>query len=155
AGRPGRSDRHSGGSAIVAGLPEAQAKLARCCTPVPPDAVTGFAVRGGYVTVHRAACSAVTRMAAAGREAVPVGWGESAGCRVTLVAEAFGRPRLLADLTDAIATAGAAIVSATVEPPSEQRVRHTYTLRLADAAELPALMRAMRQVAGVYDVARA
>ena len=80
---------------------------------------------------------------------------DTAACRVTLVAESFGRPRLLADLTEAIATADAAIVSATVEPPSEQRVRHTYTLQLPDAAGLPALMRAMRDVAGVYDVSRA
>jgi GTP pyrophosphokinase len=42
-----------------------------------------------------------------------------------------------------------------VEPPTEQRVRHTYTLQLTDAAGLPALMRAMREVAGVYDVSRA
>ncbi|MGW2280800.1 RelA/SpoT family protein [Streptomyces sp. NPDC001770] len=76
-------------------------------------------------------------------------------CLVTLVAESFGRPRLLADLTEAIATADAAIVSATVEPPSEQRVRHTYTLHLTDADGLPALVRAMRDVAGVYDVSRA
>ncbi|MEU6484102.1 HD domain-containing protein [Streptomyces sp. NPDC046887] len=154
-GRPRGSDRNTAGCAVLAGPPDALVRLARCCTPVPPDAVTGFAVRGGQVTVHRAACPAVARMADAGREAVAVGWGEASGCRVTLVAEAFGRPRLLADLTEAIATAGAAIVAATIEPPSEQRVRHTYTLRLADAAELPALMRVMRQVAGVYDVGRA
>ena len=43
----------------------------------------------------------------------------------------------------------------TVEPPSEQRVRHTYTLQLPDAAGLPGLMRAMRDVPGVYDVTRA
>ena len=39
--------------------------------------------------------------------------------------------------------------------PTEQRVRHTYTLQLPDSARLPALMRAMREVAGVYDVSRA
>ncbi|GGU57235.1 kinase [Streptomyces lavendofoliae] len=147
--------RDAAADAVVADLPGAQVRLARCCTPVPPDAVTGFPVRGGNVTVHRVACPAVRRMEAAGRVPVGVCWGEAAECRVTLVAESFGRPRLLADLTEAIATAGAAIVSATVEPPSEQRVRHTYTLQLADAAELPALMRAMRDVPGVYDVSRA
>ncbi|WP_299540576.1 bifunctional (p)ppGpp synthetase/guanosine-3',5'-bis(diphosphate) 3'-pyrophosphohydrolase [uncultured Streptomyces sp.] len=73
---------------------------------------------------------------------------------VTLVAESFGRPRLLADLTETIAAADAAIVSATVEPPRQQRVRHTYTLSLPDEATLPVLMRAMRDVAGVYDVSR-
>ncbi|MZE78957.1 bifunctional (p)ppGpp synthetase/guanosine-3',5'-bis(diphosphate) 3'-pyrophosphohydrolase, partial [Streptomyces sp. SID5475] len=71
---------------------------------------------------------------------------------VTLLAEAFGRPRLLAELTEAIAQQGAAVVSARVEPPHEQRVRHTYTLRIAGPAALPALVRAMRKVPGVYDV---
>ncbi|MFJ8309658.1 MULTISPECIES: RelA/SpoT family protein [unclassified Streptomyces] len=136
-------------------LPDVTVRLAGCCTPVPPDAVTGFSVRGAAVTVHRQECPAVTRMKAVGRAPVEVRWGDAAECRVTLVAEAFGRPRLLADLTEAIATAEAAVVSATVEPPSEQRVRHTYTLQLPDAAGLPALMRAMRDVPGVYDVSRA
>ncbi|MEU2431838.1 HD domain-containing protein [Streptomyces sp. NPDC007861] len=139
----------------VTDLPGASVRLAGCCTPVPPDAVTGFAVRGGAVTVHREQCPAVTRMRALGREPLGVRWGDVSECRVTLVAESFGRPGLLADLTEVIATAGAAIVSAIVEPPSEQRVRHTYTLQLPDAAGLPGLMRAMRDVAGVYDVSRA
>ncbi|WP_405699409.1 HD domain-containing protein [Streptomyces sp. NBC_01383] len=133
----------------------ATVRLAGCCTPVPPDDVTGFTVRGGAVTVHRLACPAVARMEAVGRVPVAVSWGDASECRVTLVAESFGRPRLLADLTEAIAGADAAIISATVEPPSEQRVRHTYTLQLPDAAGLPALMRAMRDVPGVYDVSRA
>ncbi|OEJ94085.1 RelA/SpoT family protein [Streptomyces thermolilacinus] len=139
----------------IVDAPHTGVRLAGCCTPVPPDAVTGFAVRGGAVTVHRAECPAVRRMENLGRRPVTVRWSGAAACSVTLVAESFGRPRLLADLTEAIATAGAAIVSATVEPPSEQRVRHTYTLQLPDATGLPALMRAMRDVPGVYDVSRA
>ncbi|MER5554939.1 HD domain-containing protein [Streptomyces sp. NPDC002793] len=141
--------------------PGAPVRLAGCCTPVPPDAIVGFTVRGGAVTVHREECPAVARMREIGRAAVEARWNDSddwsgtADYRVTLVAESFGRPRLLADLTEAIATADAAIVSATVEPPSEQRVRHTYTLQLPDAAGLPGLMRAMRDVPGVYDVSRA
>ncbi|GAA3003651.1 RelA/SpoT family protein [Streptomyces fulvorobeus] len=140
--------------------PGTAVRLAGCCTPVPPDEVTAFTVRGGAVTVHRTECPAVARMRATGRPPVAARWNEGewqdAGeCRVTLVAESFGRPRLLADLTEAIASADAAIVSATVEPPSEQRVRHTYTLQIPDAAGLPGLMRVMRDVPGVYDVSRA
>ncbi|MEV0094425.1 HD domain-containing protein [Streptomyces sp. NPDC050738] len=150
----GDAVRPAGAHAVV-DLPNAAVRLAGCCTPVPPDAVTGFEVRGGAVTVHREGCSAVARMRAVGRAPVTVSWRATGEVRVTLVAEAFGRPHLLADLTEAIATAGAAVVSATVEPPSEQRVRHTYTLQLPDSAGLPALMRIMRDVAGVYDVSRA
>lgn len=161
--RSGRAGRHGprGPADVlaVADLPGAAVRLAGCCTPVPPDSVTGFAVRGGTVTVHRALCPVVARMAATGRQPVGVHWRGADetghGCRVTLLAEAFSRPHLLADLTEAIAAQGAAVVSAAVEPPHEQRVRHTYTLHLPDAAALPSLMRAMRQVPGVFDVLRA
>ncbi|MEU0132371.1 HD domain-containing protein [Streptomyces sp. NPDC006289] len=155
-GRPAGGD--PGVAVDRAGAP---VRLAGCCTPVPPDGIVGFTVRGGAVTVHRDECPAVARMRALGRAAVgarwndPGEWSDTADYRVTLVAESFGRPRLLADLTEAIAAADAAIVAATVEPPSEQRVRHTYTLQLPDAAGLPGLMRAMRDVPGVYDVSRA
>ncbi|KND40796.1 kinase [Streptomyces stelliscabiei] len=143
------------GAVVVVDRPGATVRLAGCCTPVPPDEVTGFAVRGGVVTVHRVACPAVTRMKNLGRPEIEVHWGDTTEFRVTLVAESFQRPHLLADLTEAIALEGVAIVSATVEPPTQQRVRHTYTLQLPDAAHLPDLMRAMRNVPGVYDVGRA
>lgn len=57
-------------------------------------------------------------MKSSGRAEVEVRWGDTTECRVTLVAESFGRPHLLADLTEAIALEGVAIVSATVEPPA-------------------------------------
>ncbi|MFL5992824.1 MAG: RelA/SpoT family protein [Streptomyces sp.] len=144
-----------GTAVVLVDQPGATVRLAGCCTPVPPDEITGFAVRGGVVTVHRVECAAVAQMKSVGRTEVGVRWGDTAGCRVTLFAESFGRPHLLADLTEAMAGEGAEIVSATVEPPSQQRVRHTYTVQLPDAARLPSLMRAMRNVAGVYDVSRA
>ncbi|ANH93814.1 MULTISPECIES: bifunctional (p)ppGpp synthetase/guanosine-3',5'-bis(diphosphate) 3'-pyrophosphohydrolase [unclassified Streptomyces] len=148
-GRPGPA------AAVAADRPGATVRLAGCCTPVPPDRITAFAVRGGAVTVHRVECAAVVRMKSTGRAEIDVRWGDNAACRVTLLAESFGRPHLLADLTEAIALEGVEIVSATVAPPAQQRVHHTYTLQLPDAARLPALMRAMRNVPGVYDVSRA
>ncbi|MET8580105.1 HD domain-containing protein [Streptomyces collinus] len=148
-------DTRPRGAEVLVDRPGAAVRLAGCCTPVPPDEITGFLVRGGVVTVHRGQCAAVAHMKSRGRAEIGVRWGETTECRVTLVAESFGRPHLLADLTEAIATEGVEIVSATVEPPSQGRVRHTYSLQLPDAAHLPALMRAMRDVPGVYDVDRA
>ncbi|HEY5833920.1 RelA/SpoT family protein [Streptomyces sp.] len=142
----------------VADLPGASVRLARCCTPVPPDCVTGFVIRGGTVAVHRVECPTATRMTAAGRTPLPVRWRDDtppSGYRVTVLAEALSRPRLLADLTEVIAAQGVGIVSAAVEPPQEHRVRHTYTVELPDPQALTALMRAMRSVPGVYDVYRA
>ncbi|MER7758966.1 HD domain-containing protein [Streptomyces sp. NPDC097619] len=150
---PNTSMRSGGGNA-VAELPGAPVRLAGCCTPVPPDKVAAFVVRGGAVTVHRTRCPAAERMRSLGRTPVAVHWRDTADCMVTLIAESFGRPHLLADLTEAMSREGASIISATVEPPTEQRVRHTYTVQLPDSAGLAALMRAMREVPGVYDVSR-
>ncbi|MFD8482664.1 RelA/SpoT family protein [Kitasatospora sp. NPDC059673] len=147
-----------GAPADVPELPGAAVRLARCCTPVPPDEATGIVLRGGAVAVHRAGCSTGTRMLRGGRRAVAVRWlpggAPQWGYRATLHAEALNRPRLLADLTAAISGEGVSIFSAEVEPPRQLRVRHSYTLELADAAKLPAVMRAMLRVSGVYDVYR-
>ena len=147
---------------IAPGHPRSGVRLARCCTPVPPDQVTGFQIRGGSIAVHRADCPTGERMRGSGRGAVQLDWAPGAGApaarrtgfRVTLQAEALNRPRLLADLTAAMSATGLDIVSAVVEPPEELRVRHTYTVELPDAEILPVVMRAMLRVSGVYDVRR-
>ncbi|WP_033258476.1 MULTISPECIES: HD domain-containing protein [Kitasatospora] len=144
--------------AEVPELPGAAVRLARCCTPVPPDEVTGIVLRGGAVAVHRAGCPTGVRMLRGGRRPAEVRWlpggAPQWGYRATLHAEALNRPRLLADLTEAISGEGVSIFSAEVEPPRQLRVRHSYTLELPDAAALPAVMRAMLRVSGVYDVYR-
>ncbi|MEV4559759.1 HD domain-containing protein [Kitasatospora sp. NPDC049285] len=144
--------------AEVPELPGAAVRLARCCTPVPPDRVTGFLIRGGAVAVHRSDCATGERMLRTGRRPLEVAWLPGGaprwGYRATLYAEALNRPRLLADLTAAISGEDVSIFSADVEPPRQLRVRHTYTVELPDAAALPAVMRAMLRVSGVYDVYR-
>ncbi|MHA6763227.1 RelA/SpoT family protein [Streptacidiphilus sp. PAMC 29251] len=144
--------------AVVAeGMPGASVRLARCCTPVPPDPLLGFAVKGG-VAVHRTGCPTGVGMAGGGRAPVAVSWVQDAapvGYMVTVQADALGRPRLLADLTAAMSAVGVDIVSASVEPPQELRVRHRYTVELPEPGLLPDLMKAMLRVPGVYDVYRA
>ncbi|MFI9274792.1 RelA/SpoT family protein [Kitasatospora sp. NPDC052896] len=143
---------------VVPEYPSAPVRLARCCTPVPPDRVTGFRSSRGSIAVHRADCPTGERMCGDGRRQLQLDWAPGAatptGFRVTLQAEALGRPRLLADLTAAMSATGLDIVSAVVEPPDELRVRHTYTVELPDARTLPVVMRAMLRVSGVYDVRR-
>ena len=92
-----------------------------------------------------------------GRAEVGVRWGghrRSAGSRC--VAEAFGRPASARRPHRGHRRGGRRDrLGRPSNRPREQRVRHTYTLQLPDAAGLPALMRAMRNVPGVYDVSRA
>ena len=44
------------GEVVVAGVDDLMTSIARCCKPVPYDAITGYVTRGRGVTVHRRDC---------------------------------------------------------------------------------------------------
>ncbi|MDP4735113.1 MAG: bifunctional (p)ppGpp synthetase/guanosine-3',5'-bis(diphosphate) 3'-pyrophosphohydrolase, partial [Ilumatobacteraceae bacterium] len=58
----------------IEGMPDVLVRLSRCCTPVPPDEVTGFVTKGRGVTVHRADCANATALAEDSARVVDVEW---------------------------------------------------------------------------------
>ena len=50
------SDRYAVNGVIVEDIESCMIKFAKCCTPVPGDAITGFITKGFGVSVHRADC---------------------------------------------------------------------------------------------------
>jgi GTP pyrophosphokinase len=44
------------GDVLVVGVDSLLTQLARCCRPVPPDAIAGFVTRGKGVSIHRRSC---------------------------------------------------------------------------------------------------
>ena len=51
-----RLNRHAVNGVIVEDIDSCMIKFARCCTPVPGDAIAGFITKGFGVSVHRADC---------------------------------------------------------------------------------------------------
>ena len=49
-------DRHAVNGIIVEDIESCMIKFAKCCTPVPGDAIAGFVTKGFGVSVHRADC---------------------------------------------------------------------------------------------------
>ena len=71
-GRRQRSKLGSSGGdvgVVVKGAPDVWVKLAKCCTPVPPDEILGFVTKGGGVSVHRQDCTNAERAAHPAAEA--------------------------------------------------------------------------------------
>ena len=44
------------GDVLVVGVDSLLTQLARCCRPVPPDAIAGFVTQGRGISIHRRAC---------------------------------------------------------------------------------------------------
>ena len=51
-----RTDRHAVNGIIVEDIDSCMIKFAKCCTPVPGDAIEGFITKGFGVSIHRSDC---------------------------------------------------------------------------------------------------
>jgi GTP pyrophosphokinase len=132
-------------------------KIARCCSPVPNDLITGFITKGSGVSVHRTDCINVTDLRMhQGDRIVGVKWDLTAKTTflVNIQVEALDRARLLSDVTKALSDQQVNILNASVSTSKDRTAFSKFTFEMADASHLDAVLSAVRNVDGVYDVYR-
>src|SRR3954454_471304 len=141
---------------IVKGAPDVWAKLARCCTPVPPDAILGFVTKGGGVSVHRRDCTNAAELERQPERLLDVEWSPTAHSTflVNIQVEAIDRARLLSDITMVLSDAHVNILSATLSTTRDRVAKSRFTFEMAEAKHLDTVLRAVRSVPGVFDVYR-
>ena len=104
-----RLNRHAVNGVIVEDIDSCMIKFAKCCTPVPGDAIVGFITKGFGVSIHRADCpNTITRYDP--KEAprwVRVRWAnaEEQPFETTLELDCLTRDGLLLDVASAMTTA--------------------------------------------------
>jgi len=153
----GNISRRTSNAIEVSGLDDVLVKLARCCTPVPGDAITGFITRGSGVSVHRTDCTNAEDLKLhQGDRMVQVSWlsGASSIFLVNIQVEALDRARLLSDVTRTLSDQHVNILSAAVSTSKDRTAISRFTFEMADATHLDAVLSAVRQIEGVYDVYR-
>jgi GTP pyrophosphokinase len=155
---PARPARREPGALTIQGVGNLLTTMARCCQPLPGDAVAGFITRGRGVTVHRADCATLARMRSRAPERViEVHWGETGerAYDVEIAVTGYDRKNIHRDVTTAIANAGAHIVaSGSRADPARGEVQMRFTLRLRDFGELAALLGSLAALPNVLDARR-
>ena len=152
-----QTTRRSSSSIEVAGIGDVYVKLARCCTPVPGDAIMGFITKGNGVSVHRGDCINAADLKTHQSERVGAGkWlaGAASVFLVNIQVEALDRARLLADVTRTLSEQHVNILSAAVSTSKDRTAISRFTFEMADATHLDAVLSAVRNIEGVYDVYR-
>jgi GTP diphosphokinase / guanosine-3',5'-bis(diphosphate) 3'-diphosphatase len=142
---------------VVEGAADVWARLSKCCTPVPGDEITGFVTRGNGVSVHRADCTNLMHLLESQPERlVTVRWSPREGSQflVAIQVEALDRTGLLSDVTRSISEQHVNILSATVSTTRDRIAFSRFTFEMGDPKHLGAVLRAVRNVDGVYDVYR-
>ncbi|RYJ05962.1 MAG: bifunctional (p)ppGpp synthetase/guanosine-3',5'-bis(diphosphate) 3'-pyrophosphohydrolase, partial [Actinomycetales bacterium] len=132
------------------------AKLARCCTPVPGDEISGFVTRGAGVSVHRSDCVNLESLRNQPERIVSVHWAPTAKSTflVAIQVEALDRPRLLSDITRVMSDQHVDIMSAAITTGRDRVARAKFTFEMADPKHLGHVLAAVRHVEGVFDVYR-
>jgi GTP pyrophosphokinase len=148
--------RAPAGGIVVEGMDDMLVRVARCCAPVPGDAIVGFVTVGRGVSIHRSDCTNVDALGDRSERMIEVGWSaeEVGSFRSTVQAEALDRPRLLRDITTALADLGANIVSSSSATSRERVAILRFEIELSDVATLDRAITEMKRVEGVYDAYR-
>jgi GTP pyrophosphokinase len=141
---------------VVKGVDDVWIKLARCCTPVPGDAILGFVTRGSGVSVHRNDCVNIPGLQGEPERIVEVTWAPTATSLflVNIQVEALDRARLLSDVTRTLSDTHVNILSASVTTSRDRIALSRFTFEMADPKHLGSVLKAVRGIEGVYDAYR-
>ncbi len=143
------------GDAIrVLGTRDILTQIARCCTPVPGDPITGYVTRARGVTIHRADCRNVVNTREPER-LVEVEWGQRGQLfPVSIRIEAMDRVGLLRDLSTISADEKVNMQAVRTQEHPDHSVSVSITLETTGVEQLSRLLAKMEGIHGIFSVAR-
>ena len=138
-----KQNRHAVNGVIVEDIDSCMIKFAKCCTPVPGDAIVGFITKGFGVSVHRADCPNAKNRddpSQAGRW-VRVRWAnqEEQPFETTLELDCITRDGLVLDVAQALTTARVRVKELSGKDLAGGRSNITIRFEVKNTAELEAI----------------
>ena len=142
----------------------ADVQLARCCCPIPGDAIVGLPGRGRLVSVHRSSCRTLSATVARRRELgapyatpIPLSWAELPQTDYVLCVNIYGQDHqgLMHQLTIWLAEHGISILRSSAAA-NQDRAKAAIAMMLLVPGERRAddVMRRLRRSPGVTEVER-
>jgi GTP diphosphokinase / guanosine-3',5'-bis(diphosphate) 3'-diphosphatase len=141
----------------IRGVEDLLVRFAKCCNPLPGDAIVGFITRGRGLTVHARECLTVAKSVLDRERLIDVEWDvEEPAKRPVRIAVYISndRPGLLSEITGAISSRNGNITKAEVTVTDDRRGINNFVVEVADLRQLQEIMAAIRGVADVINVER-
>ncbi|WP_242112976.1 bifunctional (p)ppGpp synthetase/guanosine-3',5'-bis(diphosphate) 3'-pyrophosphohydrolase [Luteimonas aquatica] len=155
--QPRKAPKVSDSAFTVVGVDNLLVQVARCCQPLPGEAVAGYLTRNRGVSVHRADCAAFLRLSAGQPQRVlPVEWGRTGGgYEAGAAIDAIDRKYLLKDITNLIAQEDVHVLSIQSDHAAQGQLRLRLRLRVQDYGQLSRLLGKLDSLPGVQQARRA
>ena len=154
---PEKTEKTNGG-VIVEGIDNCLTKFAKCCNPLPGDAIVGFVTRGFGVSIHKADCINA-KMGLEGEDAprwVRAHWAENVKESFTssLEISAIDRGGLMMDITVLIAEMRLPCYAMQARRLNDGRAAVSLTIGINNTEHLNSVIAKIRKVEGVTSVQR-
>ena len=144
------------GQILVSGQNDILVHRARCCSPLPGEAIAGYITKGKGVAVHAAKCRHLADLARDPERQVDVSWKTTSGTRYDagFLVRVENRKGMLADITKIIAEADTDIRAFEGTADDAERGDIYVTVAVENAKEVGAISRLLQTVPGVIEVQR-
>ncbi len=143
-------------SLVIAGTEGMVVSYAKCCYPLPGDAVMGYLTAGRGVVIHRTACGNLSNFRKQPEKWIAVTWEKSIArefnCQIQC--ETRNRTGVLAEVAATIADTGSNIEQVEVISRHDDVSLLTFLLQVRDRRHLAEIMRNVRKMASVIKVSR-
>ena len=159
------SKQGKGGDVLVVGVDSLLTQLARCCRPVPPDAIAGFVTQGRGVSIHRRSCKTFRGLLERAPERViQTTWNESAAdisvgselkrvFPADLAVSGLDRPELMRELFEILTRQGVHVID--LRKSVKRGVAQILlTVEIQDSEMLRLVQNSLEEVKGVTQVRR-
>lgn len=141
---------------VIEGIGNLQTSTAKCCKPMPQDAIVGYLTRDHGVTIHREACTFISRLPEERRDRVlNAQWGNYQSVRtdVDIEVEAHDRQGLLRDISDLFAREKINATKANTMSRNNLALMQ-FSIEISDLEQLSRLLALIQNVPSVITARR-
>jgi GTP pyrophosphokinase len=142
---------------IVKGESNVLVRFAKCCNPVPGDAIVGYITKGRGVSIHRSDCKNIDYLLRnKENKVVEVSWGKPKGEEyiTEIQIKSEDRPRLLNESIEIIGDSNTSLYAVDAKPVKNGIALIKIKLKITDVKDIRDIMKKFRKMKGVLEVYR-
>lgn len=150
-------NRKTNSLVMVDGMDDVLVHFAKCCAPIPGDAISGFISRGKGISIHTSNCSKVFELDQMRR--VDVAWtskSAAAGQERQVKLEVIGQdvPGLLKLMSESFSMQGINIENAQIKTTRDKKAVCLFEISVKDLTQMNNAILALQKIKGIIGVQR-
>ncbi|MDH3978107.1 MAG: TGS domain-containing protein, partial [Gammaproteobacteria bacterium] len=142
---------------MIAGTENLVVRYARCCNPIPGDAVMGYLSAGKGIVVHRNVCGNLSEFRKQPQKWIAVNWEDTIDREFTveILVEVSNKPGVLAEIAATIADGGSNIEQVSVDERNEEGYADlSFRILVQNRVHLARVIRGIRTMPVVRKITR-